>query len=226
MPFNVSNPVFLYNKKAFTKAGLDPNSPPQTLDQVMADAIKLKAAGAVAKAGFGLKTDPWFLEQWLAKAGNPYVNNGNGRNARATQALFEQRRRAGVFAWMSHMVKSGNAVPNNYLTRTPSTTCSGSATATRDERRHVRDARHHHPAALERPVPERRPRRRPDARPAGPGRCARRRRGAVHLVEVGAGEAGRGVAVPEVPRLRARPRRTSAPPPATSRSASRRSRCP
>ncbi len=116
MPFNVSNPVFLYNKKAFTKAGLDPNAPPQTLDQVMADAQKLKSTGAVAKAGYGLKTDPWFLEQWLAKAGNPYANNGNGRQARATKAVFNNAAGKQVFSWMSQMVKSGNAVPNNDLT--------------------------------------------------------------------------------------------------------------
>jgi sn-glycerol 3-phosphate transport system substrate-binding protein len=116
MPFNISNPVFLYNKKAFTKAGLDPNSPPQTLDQVMADAQKLKASGAVTKAGYGLKTDPWFLEQWLAKAGDPYVNNANGRNARATNAIFNNAAGKQVFTWMSQMVKNGLAVPNNDVT--------------------------------------------------------------------------------------------------------------
>ena len=84
MPFNVSNPIFVYDKNAFTKAGLDPEKPPTTLDEVKADAQKLKDSGAVTKAGYGLKTDPWYLEQWLAKAGKPYVNNGNGRSSRAT----------------------------------------------------------------------------------------------------------------------------------------------
>jgi sn-glycerol 3-phosphate transport system substrate-binding protein len=116
MPFNVSNPVFFYNKKAFTKAGLDPNTPPQTLDQVMADAQKLKASGAVAKAGYGLKTDPWFLEQWLAKAGDPFVNNGNGRKARATKTVFNNAAGQQIFSWMSQMTKSGLAVVNNDLT--------------------------------------------------------------------------------------------------------------
>lgn len=116
MPFNISNPVFLYNKKAFSKAGLDPNSPPQTLDQVMADAKKLKSSGAVAKAGYGLKTDPWFLEQWLAKAGDPYVNNGNGRQARATKSVFNNAAGQQVFSWMSQMVANGDAVVNNDLT--------------------------------------------------------------------------------------------------------------
>lgn len=116
MPFNVSNPIFFYNKKAFTKAGLDPNNPPTTLDQVMADAQKLKASGAVSKAGYGLKTDPWFLEQWLAKSGNPFVNNGNGRQSRATKALFNNSAGKQIFSWMSQMSSSGLAVVNNDLT--------------------------------------------------------------------------------------------------------------
>ena len=34
MPFNVSNPVLYYNKSAFRAAGLDPEQPPSTLDEV------------------------------------------------------------------------------------------------------------------------------------------------------------------------------------------------
>ncbi len=113
MPFNVSNPVFFYNKTAFQKAGLDPNSPPQTLNQVMVDAQKLKASGAVTQAGYGLKTDPSDLEEWVAKAGEAYVNNGNGRQARATTAIFDATAAKQVFAWMSKMVSSGLAVVNN-----------------------------------------------------------------------------------------------------------------
>jgi sn-glycerol 3-phosphate transport system substrate-binding protein len=113
MPFNVSNPVFYYNKKAFTQAGLDPNRPPKTLDEVKADAQKLKSSGAVSKAGYGLKTDPWILEQWLAKAGAPYVNNGNGRKARATTVAFDVKAGQQVFGWMSDMVSSGLAEVNS-----------------------------------------------------------------------------------------------------------------
>ena len=34
MPFNSSTPVLFYNKDAFKKAGLDPNKPPKTWDEV------------------------------------------------------------------------------------------------------------------------------------------------------------------------------------------------
>jgi sn-glycerol 3-phosphate transport system substrate-binding protein len=112
MPFNVSNPVFYYDKNAFTKAGLDPEKPPATLDEVAADAKKLVDSGASSKAGFGLKTDPWFLEQWLAKAGDPYVNNANGRKSRATRVIFDVPAGLDIFTWMSKMVSSGLAEPN------------------------------------------------------------------------------------------------------------------
>jgi sn-glycerol 3-phosphate transport system substrate-binding protein len=113
MPFNVSNPVFYYNKKSFTQAGLDPNKPPTTLDGITAASKKLKDSGAVSKAGFGLKTDPWYLEQWLAKAGRPYVNNANGRKARATAVEFDSKQGLEIFTWLSDMVSSGLAITNS-----------------------------------------------------------------------------------------------------------------
>ena len=44
MPFNSSGPVFAYNKKVFTKVGLDPETPPATLDEVRSAAEKIKSA--------------------------------------------------------------------------------------------------------------------------------------------------------------------------------------
>jgi sn-glycerol 3-phosphate transport system substrate-binding protein len=53
------------------------------------------------------------LEQWLAKAGEPYVNNGNGRKARATAVQFDSKTGLEIFTWMSEMVSSGLAVVNS-----------------------------------------------------------------------------------------------------------------
>jgi sn-glycerol 3-phosphate transport system substrate-binding protein len=111
MPFNVSNPVFYYNKKAFAAAGLDPERPPATLDEVKAAAEKLVRSGAT-RSGYGLKTDPWYLEQWFALANRPFVNNGNGRSRRATAVRFDTPLGRELFAWMSDMVASKLAVPN------------------------------------------------------------------------------------------------------------------
>jgi sn-glycerol 3-phosphate transport system substrate-binding protein len=111
MPFNVSNPVFFYDKNAFRAAGLDPEKPPTTLDEVKADALKIKNAGY--QAGFGMKLDPWYLEQWSAKANELYVNQENGRKARATATVFDDATGREIFSWMDDMVKSGAAKTNS-----------------------------------------------------------------------------------------------------------------
>jgi sn-glycerol 3-phosphate transport system substrate-binding protein len=110
MPFNTSGPVLYYNKKAFSAAGLDPNAPPKTLDDVRAAAEKLKAAGV--SAPLGLKVDPIFFEQWTAMAGKPFTNNDNGRTARATKAVFDSPTGRRIFTWLSGMVKDGLATTN------------------------------------------------------------------------------------------------------------------
>jgi len=104
MPFNVSNPVLYYNKQAFQKAGLDPNKPPATLDEVRAASQKLVDTGTT-KYGYAIKVDPWYLEQWLSKAGLPFVDNGNGRNKRATKVLFDNKLGVEIFSWLDAMVQ-------------------------------------------------------------------------------------------------------------------------
>jgi sn-glycerol 3-phosphate transport system substrate-binding protein len=112
VPFNVSNPVLYYNKKAFQSAGLDPNSPPKTLDEVKAAAQKLKDSGTVSQAGFGMKLDPWYLEQWSALGGKTYVNNSNGRKSRATSTTFDNATGKEIFTFLDNMVKQGLARTN------------------------------------------------------------------------------------------------------------------
>jgi sn-glycerol 3-phosphate transport system substrate-binding protein len=109
MPFNVSNPILYYNKQAFEKAGLDPEQPPTTLDEVKDAAQKLVDAGVTTK-GYSIKLDPWYLEQWLAKAGKTYVNHSNGRKARASATSFDNPTGVEVAAWLKDMVDSGLAV--------------------------------------------------------------------------------------------------------------------
>lgn len=110
MPFNVSNPVLYYDKNAFRAAGLDPEKPPTTLAEVKSDAEKVKNAGY--QTGFGLKLNPWYLEQWAAKGNTFYANNQNGRASRATAAVFDDANGRATFAWMKDMVDSGLARTN------------------------------------------------------------------------------------------------------------------
>lgn len=108
MPFNMSNPIFYYNKQAFEKAGLDPNTPPTTFDELAAAAQKLKDAGM--KFPFAYKPDPWYLEQWTAMAGDQLVNNNNGRKGRASKLTEGTKSNIKILTQLQQMVKDGLAV--------------------------------------------------------------------------------------------------------------------
>lgn len=78
MPFNSSTSVMWYNKDAFEKAGLNPDAPPATWDEVIkaAQAIKSKAATPTAS------TTSWFawiqLETYAAMHDLPFATKANG----------------------------------------------------------------------------------------------------------------------------------------------------
>lgn len=112
MPFNLSGPILFYDKQDFTDAGLNPDTPPQTLDEVRADAEKLTkrdASGAVTRYGIALQVSPWFFENMLAKQGALLVNNNNGRDARATEAVFDSPAGDAIITWYRDMVRDGLA---------------------------------------------------------------------------------------------------------------------
>lgn len=108
LPWAVSTPVLYYNKNSFSAAGLDPNAPPATLAQMLSDAAALKAHNV----GTGLVLDPWYLETWLSTADEPFVNNGNGRTARANKAVFLTPAAKQVFADLSNLVLHDGGVTN------------------------------------------------------------------------------------------------------------------
>jgi sn-glycerol 3-phosphate transport system substrate-binding protein len=122
MPFNLSNPVLYYNRAAFEQAGLDPDDPPTSLEDLRAASEKLVQSGVVK---YGLALDHsidggggWFLEQWLAKAGELYANNENGRAAPATNVLFAGTAGVELLTFLQDMVIDGLAVdvgPNTSL---------------------------------------------------------------------------------------------------------------
>ncbi len=111
MPFNVSNPVLYYNRKVFAAAGLDPDAPPASLEELAAASQQIVESGAAA---FGLVVDTsfdsgggWFLEQWFAKAGEFYANNDNGRAAPATEVLFDNATGVELFTYLQRLVADG-----------------------------------------------------------------------------------------------------------------------
>lgn len=90
IPFNSSSPVLYYNKDLMRQAGLDPEKPPLTLEEVIEYSEIAKNKG-IAAAGFGFNLHSWFFEQWVAEQGGTLANNDNGRSARATEVTLQSR---------------------------------------------------------------------------------------------------------------------------------------
>jgi sn-glycerol 3-phosphate transport system substrate-binding protein len=69
--------VFFYNKDMFEKAGLDPNKPPKTWTEMVADAAKLKASGE--QCPFTTSWQSWVqLESFSAWHNVEFASKANG----------------------------------------------------------------------------------------------------------------------------------------------------
>ena len=110
MPYNTSNPMMYYNKDAFKAAGLDPNKPPRTYAEVLDYSKKLTKKGADGKVsmyGYSMAIYGWFFEQLLAASGGLYLDNGNGRDARATKATFNSPEGVKIMTWWKEGFDAG-----------------------------------------------------------------------------------------------------------------------
>ena len=113
MPFNTSNPILYYNKKAFQEAGLDPQKAPRTWDDVAAAAEKLTkkdSAGKPTQYGIAIAIYGWFFEQWLATQNAPYASPDNGRAAtRADKVVYNGDPGVKILDWWKGMIDKGVA---------------------------------------------------------------------------------------------------------------------
>jgi sn-glycerol 3-phosphate transport system substrate-binding protein len=112
MPLGINVPMLFYNKIPFREVGLDPDRPPQTLDDVRAYSeklLKVDSAGNVVRSGIALDMQGWYVDVILAEHGDLFVNNENGRDGRATEAVFNNDTARAFFRWWDEMVDSGLA---------------------------------------------------------------------------------------------------------------------
>jgi sn-glycerol 3-phosphate transport system substrate-binding protein len=103
---NVSTPVLYYNKAHWAEAGLDPEQPPRTLDELYEQALALKRAG-VSNRPFVLKLSQNFFKNWLNAVGVPMVNEGNGRDGQATEAAFDTPQARELLEFLRRMNDEG-----------------------------------------------------------------------------------------------------------------------
>ncbi|MCU1454759.1 MAG: putative glycerol-3-phosphate transporter subunit periplasmic-binding component of superfamily [Acidimicrobiales bacterium] len=110
---NVSTPMIYINKVHFKKAGLDPEKPPRTLEEIYQDAKIIKAKGVASKP-FVLSLKRWFFETWLGGIDEPLVNNGNGHLKPPTKAIFNTPDARKLLEFFVKMNREGllNVFPN------------------------------------------------------------------------------------------------------------------
>ena len=112
LPLAISVPMLFYNKVAFREVGLDPEKPPTTLDDVRAYSeklLKVDGAGNVVRSGIAIEISPWWVEIVLGEHGDLFVNNENGRDGRATEAVFNGDAGETLFRWWDEMIDRGLA---------------------------------------------------------------------------------------------------------------------
>ncbi len=86
IPYQVSTPLFYYNKEMLKEAGLDPDRPPEDWNSLVISADKLTkrdASGNVIRYGLGFPDDnQWMLQSWAL------TNGGDLADETGTQVFF------------------------------------------------------------------------------------------------------------------------------------------
>src|SRR5579875_289359 len=85
IPWQRSTVIFFYNKDLFREAGLDPNAPPKTWQELVADAQKLTvrdASGNVTRWGVEapvVDTSPWVIQGFFIEQKAKYFDTVSGK---------------------------------------------------------------------------------------------------------------------------------------------------
>lgn len=87
MPFNSSTPILYYNKDILDKAGI--KDAPKSFAEIASMAKDLCEKGGAGEP-ISLSIYGWFFEQFLCKQGLEYVDNGNGREGKASKVVFDE----------------------------------------------------------------------------------------------------------------------------------------
>jgi len=102
LPFNNSNAILYYNRTAFEEAGLDPDSPPATVDAVY-EASKALVDAGVVDAGITWPNHVWFVEHWYSTAGQTMFDAENGHDGDPTTLRTDNAAATGLYEWWRKM---------------------------------------------------------------------------------------------------------------------------
>lgn len=104
IPWQRSTPILYYNKDFYREAGLDPNKPPATWDDLEAYAKKLTVKddkGNVVRWGVLIPNDYWIFKPLLLQAG------GEGDNEEGTKILIDTDKNRETFEFLLGLADAG-----------------------------------------------------------------------------------------------------------------------
>lgn len=106
-PFNSSTPVLYYNKDAFKKAGLNPDQPPKTWQDLEKDAAAMRKAGMTC--GYASGWQGWIqIENFSAWHALPVATQNNGFDGTDTVLEFNRPTQVRHIQMLEDMKKKGD----------------------------------------------------------------------------------------------------------------------
>lgn len=106
LPMNNSTAIMNYNVDMFEEAGLDPDSPPRTFEEVRQVSEQL-VSETQAEHGCAWANVSWFIEQWHGWDDSFMYNKQNGREAPdkgPSKIHFDQEPAQSIYSWWKGML--------------------------------------------------------------------------------------------------------------------------
>jgi len=113
MPISLAVPLLYYNKVTFREVGLDPEKPPKDmmeLKEIAPKFVKYDSHGNLARTCLTWDLSAWMFEVAIGEHDDLYINNGNGRDGRATEVLFNGPTGQAFFQWLDDMLEEDLAI--------------------------------------------------------------------------------------------------------------------
>ncbi len=104
MPWNTSSAIMFSNQAIFDAAGIEI---PTTWEEVEAACAVIMALESAPANCITWPNHGWFFEQALAQQGADFVNNGNGREARATETFIASDAAVSYVNWWKNLQDMG-----------------------------------------------------------------------------------------------------------------------
>lgn len=110
-PFTVSAPILYYDRDVFRAAGLDPDDPPSTVDELAAAARQIVATDA-REVGLVLEAGPfsggaWYVEQFAAQLGVATFEPANGREGEVQDLAWDHPAIVRALGTLQRLVADG-----------------------------------------------------------------------------------------------------------------------